>query len=146
LATNATNQSNAIQAKKANSFTVSQPRDRPRKQDEVEEKLPKLADGSEWMIDNEDGAAFIAGSEGHRIDISSYKPQCLVVTVDEEAAGIVDARDALAIIDKYNLDPFRTASRKLATLLRQNLAPIRHAIPGETYDGIVAAIEEIEWQ
>jgi hypothetical protein len=69
---------------------MNQPRDRPRKQDEVEEKLPKLEDGS--------------------------------------------------------LDPFRVSSRKLVALLRQNLVPIRHAIPGETYDGIVAAIDEIEWQ
>jgi hypothetical protein len=125
---------------------MTQPRDRPRKQDEVEEKLPKLAPGSEWMIDSDDGAAFIAGVEGHRVDISTYKPKCLVVTVDEDAAGIVDIRDALAIIDRHNLDPFRVASRKLVTLLRQNLAPIRHAIPGEAYDAIVAAIEEIEGQ
>jgi hypothetical protein len=69
---------------------MNRARDRPRKQDDVEEKLPKLADD--------------------------------------------------------NRDPFRIASRKLITLLRQNLAPIRHAISGETYDGIAAAIEEIEKQ
>jgi hypothetical protein len=49
-------------------------------------------------------------------------------------------------VEDGSLDPFRIASRKLVTILRQNLAPIRHAVPGETYDGIMAAIEDIEGQ
>lgn len=78
----------------------------------------ELAPGSEWMTDTEDGAEFIADSEGHRIDITVYEPKCVMLTVDEETAAAADVRDVLAIIDRAGLDPVRTAARELVELCK----------------------------
>jgi hypothetical protein len=72
-----------------------------------------LASGSKWMVDSEDGSRFIAGVEGHRIDISNCEPKCIVMTVDEDEAAVGDIRDILAIIDDAGLDPVRVAAREL---------------------------------
>lgn len=73
----------------------------------------ELAPDSEWRTDPEDGGEFVAGIEGHRIEISVFEPKCLVMTIDEDAAGVADIRDVLAVIDRANLDPVRISAREL---------------------------------
>jgi precorrin-6B methylase 2 len=79
----------------------------------------ELAPDSEWRTDPEDGGEFVAGIEGHRIEISVFEPKCLVMTIDEDAAGVADIRDVLAVIDKANLDPVRIAARELVTAIQR---------------------------
>jgi hypothetical protein len=99
------------------------------------------------QLTDEDGAPFaLSETDGIRICIFDERNIDLSEVEDGGTGLYAAVTPVLKVIDRANLDPVRIAARELVTLLCQNLAPIRHAIPGEAYDGIVAAIEELERQ
>lgn len=93
----------------------------------------KLAPGSEWLIDDqildrEKRTHFIANNE--------------IVVCDQMAS--ISVADAIALIDRANLDPVRVAARRLTHELRRNLDVVRFAVPGAHYDNIIENLKELE--
>jgi len=96
-------------------------------------KLPQLAEGSEWLIDPEDGSFFIADTAHHlpvRIEVSAWEPRSIVLTHNEEEAASATVANVLAISRRAGLDTEYDALR----LAAKNLMLAFDEFTRETHD------------
>jgi hypothetical protein len=76
----------------------------------MEEKLPKLADGSRWAGET---AVNVDGTE---VSVDDRR----AMFCDRYGESTVDVTDTLAVIDRANLDPVRAAARELYDSIASN--------------------------